>query len=59
MMHGPINIRFTIYYLINELNISANVGSHHQTDKNNVKERRIMIAFVILIGDFEQYSCVI
>ena len=50
-----------IYYLINQLNISANVGSHHQADPNNVKERRSKSTrtFVVLIGDFEQYKCVI
>jgi hypothetical protein len=48
-----------IYYLINQLHISATVGSHHQTDQSNAKERRKVSTFAILIGDFEQKKCVI
>jgi hypothetical protein len=45
------------YYLINQLHVSATVGSHHQEDQNNVKERINMSAFAILIGNFGQYKC--
>ena len=42
----------------NKQHVSATVGSHHQADQNNVKERRNMSTFAILIVDFEQYTCV-
>jgi hypothetical protein len=32
-----------LYYLMNQLHVSATVGSHHQANQNNVKERRNML----------------
>ena len=48
-----------IYYRLNQLHVSATVGSYHQVDQNNVKERRNVSVFAILIKDFEQYRCAV